>query len=746
MNSFSNSLSSAKMDSFEQVGYQSPVDESDPDTDADEPTKEAGKRRDRRWIYDSAFEDQDAAQAWLAEEAQSLWSKTKAPRIVESGERVEYRCNLVKKRGPQCNAAIYLLYHSTSLRVSLYKTDHDHNYDEINVGIKRQGITAATKKAIDDMLAIVDTRWTPTTIFNNLTKLNKTDPNIQVPTKLQISNYLSRKQTKLGGTSITFSELTSWLEEHRETLEGDDEPFVVSYQINIDDDDPISYSTNTPIHRLPTESFRFFISTKRLIQISAETTVIQADSTYKLIWHKFPVQVVGRSDKSNKFHPFGLAVCTNEREHDYEFIFNSVLIGLSRLNLPPIQSIGLVADAADAITNGFRSAFYVDGGDYRRGMCWYHACAAIENELKKVTQSSTKSINGQDVHVYDRDLIMADINVIQAALSEELFNKAIELFQVKWSRHAAFLAYFKREWLDRHPGWYEGYQRGPSTNNGLESINGDIKRNKTFRTLLPLGQFLEFAKKVTNGWSYARCPTNPDPTRFVSTQPTIDTKLYTEAYHWLKSDKRVTLSKRTNAEIIHFTKASNATIELNSASIKRYQTSIDTLNFSSFDQYHAIMYSGWCTRFPVDVDATSWLQGSCTCPYYSKNNVCKHLVGLAAYLKVNPIPEVAKTVPIGQKRGPGRPKKARKALVYQPDDVPALPPPSPEKETPPPKPSRNKRKAAEPVPEVDEPRPSRPRRAASTKVIAPSAVSKSTSSTITIRKKVRGSAVAKRGI
>ena len=43
-----------------------------------------------------------------------------------------------------------------------------------------------------------------------------------------------------------------------------------------------------------------------------------------------------------------------------------------------------------------------------------------------------------------------------------------------------FIDYFNIEWVNKHPGWYEGYlgNLGPSTNNGLESLNGVIKEKK----------------------------------------------------------------------------------------------------------------------------------------------------------------------------------------------------------------------------------------------------------------------------
>ena len=54
------------------------------------------------------------------------------------------------------------------------------------------------------------------------------------------------------------------------------------------------------------------------------------------------------------------------------------------------------------------------------------------------------------------------------------------MFFLKWEEEPKikdFLAHFKREWIDKNSGWYEGFCEGniPSTDNGLESLNGKIK-------------------------------------------------------------------------------------------------------------------------------------------------------------------------------------------------------------------------------------------------------------------------------
>jgi len=76
--------------------------------------------------------------------------------------------------------------------------------------------------------------------------------------------------------------------------------------------------------------FRFFLSSVHLLNIVSVATHICADATYKLVWQGFPVSVIGTTDLNKAFHPFVLAVCSNEQTKDFEFIFKAVQIGMEK--------------------------------------------------------------------------------------------------------------------------------------------------------------------------------------------------------------------------------------------------------------------------------------------------------------------------------------------------------------------------------------------------------------------------------
>ncbi|RNA26337.1 hypothetical protein BpHYR1_040897 [Brachionus plicatilis] len=56
-----------------------------------------------------------------------------------------------------------------------------------------------------------------------------------------------------------------------------------------------------------------------------------------------------------------------------------------------------------------------------------------------------------------------------------------------------------------------------------------------------------------------------------------------------------------------------------------------------------------------------------SCRWYIKNNIWKHLIGISKILNIPgcEIPLSAKNIPIGEKRKPGRPAKAKQALIVQ---------------------------------------------------------------------------------
>ena len=137
-----------------------------------------------------------------------------------------------------------------------------------------------------------------------------------------------------------------------------------------------------------TPKIRILFTTKRLISLMSLASNVHADATYKLNWNGYPVIVTGCTDKSGWFHPFCLAITTAETETDFAFIFSTIKsLATQLLNLQFNPSI-LVADCADAIANGFSSAF---SNDFVRVNCWAHVHRNMQKQLLTIKSEKLRS-------------------------------------------------------------------------------------------------------------------------------------------------------------------------------------------------------------------------------------------------------------------------------------------------------------------------------------------------------------------
>ena len=98
-------------------------------------------------------------------------------------------------------------------------------------------------------------------IVDNLVKDKENEPEIEIPTYLQINNYKNNNAYRETPSSFTFGDLFKVLHELETEPEDDDEPYVINKQIKVDDDDNPS---GPPIKN---KQFRFSFSTKRLLSI-----------------------------------------------------------------------------------------------------------------------------------------------------------------------------------------------------------------------------------------------------------------------------------------------------------------------------------------------------------------------------------------------------------------------------------------------------------------------------------------------
>lgn len=551
---------------------------------------------------------------------QKVWKKASSKNTLD-GVKVEYRCSEGQYRVNECPARLYLLYHNTSAKVSLFKTDsgHDNHTTEKKRGISDEMKTFIRQKFEEGIQK-------PNAILAVIRQKNM--PEIE---KSKLNTYLKQlRLEKYGVATISGTEITEWCKAREQIPDHQDEPFVLKYLISCETFDPEE------------QDIKIVISTLRLLGNLEKSLMVQIDATYKLIWQGYPVMVVGTSDKNHVFHPFAIAVCKGESGNDFTFIFDA----LHNFNLAWQPEV-LLADASQSITQGFTNVF---GVPKIRLMCFFHVLTNVEKYFKRLTKSNPN--------------LKPDIHALQTCNDETTFLKASELFLKKWEMTDEdgikdFIDYFRSQWLHKNFNWYEGISVGyPSTNNGIEATNAIIKKQHTLRERLPVGQFLNSVLSLLVTWSKERDPQSPNFKMF-SDVPSISLQQWTLAYHWAVSNKKV-LQENNGSDCITFytcSKTNNQPLTIEQLATFKQKNG----KWETFDDFKKWNYGIWT----IIIDQKELNKSNCTCPYFLKQQNCKHVLGMKIRLKLVDVPTEAKLIPLGQKRKRGRPAKAKPALIIQ---------------------------------------------------------------------------------
>lgn len=242
---------------------------------------------------------------------------------------------------------------------------------------------------------------------------------------------------------------------------------------------------------------------------------------------------------------------------------------------------------------------------------------------------------------------------MQLAQKRNIFDAAAELFLLKWKKFSIDLVkYFKKEWLIAHNNWFEGFRtKTPSTNNALEASNKVIKDEQTFRERFDLSQFRAVLFSMVEQWS-VEYSTGLNKINFDA--PKVKLEIWTKGYNFARSNVKIT-SKRSEDKIIYSIPMSTDAID----------GSENYAKWTTFEDFKHEAFAVVHTSYDYPVTAENWIYGDCDCADGFKIFVCEHLVGIALRLKVAFAPVEAKTIPIGQKRKPGRPPKSKPALQHQ---------------------------------------------------------------------------------
>ena len=196
---------------------------------------------------------------------------------------------------------------------------------------------------------------------------------------------------------------------------------------------------------------------------------------------------------------------------------------------------------------------------------------------------------------------------------------------------------------------------------GIEGVNKAIKDTHTCRKRLPLGLFVDTMLRLCREWSLQdHSLLRSSRTEALNGQ--FGLKLRTEGYSWFcqhKQDRNFmkinkiqgykTLLKDVAALWVvpsSNTKEDNFKIFAK----KRFALRQDPSVATNFEEFVQIRSSCWIIEEKGG-------QYYCDCYFGIKGKLCKHTVGLMYKTKVLTETEDVRSVPLGQKRKPGRPKK-----------------------------------------------------------------------------------------
>jgi hypothetical protein len=571
-------------------------------------------RTTRVWVKEQEFDRKEDAEEAIS--SQKIWSKSSVQSTSE-GVKVLFRCSGGKYRTAECPAGVYLFYHCDSEKVSVFKTDAEHENHDCH----------PTRGLSTDLKVFIRQKFDegirkPNAVLHAI----RCHPNMTEPLKAKVVSFLQQVRCeKYGQATVSGTEINSWCSERTSLPSTADEPFVMKYCVRAE-------STNSDEQEL-----KIVVSTRRLLENMKKSCMVQTDATYKVIWQGYPVMLVGTSDKSRTFHPFAVAVCNNESASDFAFIFDA----LRTYDLDWHPDV-LLADASQAITAGYTQVF---GAPVLRIMCYFHVLKNLETYLKPLPR-------------YHQTNLKSDIRSLQVCWNADVFKKASSLFVKKWAKEKDprvkdFITYFTEQWLSKNCSWYEGFAVDyPTTNNGIEGTNAVMKAEHTLRERLPVGQFLNNLVDMVRKWSEIR---NPDVVNCVPfhTTPPMSLRIWTDAYQWAALNVKALEEKGTDESVRYFYVRSSSTTE---PITKKLLAAYKKEDWRTFDDYKC------CGIYKICITES---ESTCTCPSYLKQLQCKHVIGMKIRLKLLTVPAEAKSVPLGQKRKRGRPTRARKALIVQ---------------------------------------------------------------------------------
>lgn len=312
----------------------------------------------------------------------------------------------------------------------------------------------------------------------------------------------------------------------------------------------------------------------------------------------------------------------------------------------------LISDAAIPIKNGFFEAFPAAKKNVN---CWAHVA---------------RNINDRFQHEPFYPNLKKDLDVVQSSCDKPTFKKSSKLLLEKWVDETDFCKYFEKTYVKNNNHFYSGYAPfAPDHNNGQEGFNWCIKRDYTLRERLPFNIFKVIFSNMIGDLSHKYSDDCGKKPKVIIDTPDVSTDSYRNAAEWLDDPKTKIVKIKTKQKVETFRTLSSKyknKISLDSIPSEYDIQNFDSLDFDSFDKY---VESGFRMIYEIIFynDKNGWnLNSYCSCPSFSTNLICKHIVGIAVKTGVEQMPTEANLILLPKKKKKrGATSKAKKALQRQ---------------------------------------------------------------------------------
>lgn len=149
--------------------------------------------------------------------------------------------------------------------------------------------------------------------------------------------------------------------------------------------------------------------------------------------------------------------------------------------------------------------------------------------------------------------------------------------------------------------------------------------------------------------------------RHVATEPDVTRELMMRAAEMEANGFQAFKATAKGSGTIYYVLPSEKCLQENAH--YKYYKSLIKREWTSFDEYISYGYQiFWVVKFSSDQWKTS---SSCTCPFFLKQHICKHIITIALKEKILECPQSANPLLISARRAGGRPKNAARALMRQ---------------------------------------------------------------------------------